>query len=404
MGNSYKNITDLIPSLIKNVERLEQQRENIARQWIHNPLVLNILKKHDISPLFFIDEYAAKVLEYFFGVVKKEKVVGVCPVIDQLLLYLKERDVSADELFILCTHARKAVIDETFTQKIASHRLISEVSLLFDLNFSGVLKQYTRTIYRLEKQVQEELAKNREKDLLLFQQSRLATMGEMISMIAHQWRQPLGAIAANAIDMKMKSELKQFDLQEEKGCAAYQEYINNGLDEIENLVQNLTRTIDDFRNFNKPDKISVPMSFEEVCNKALNIIRVSLENDNIEIIYRFHSDKKHDLYDSEMMQVILNILKNAQDNFREKGTKNPRIVITTNDDTVSICDNGGGIEEAITEKIFDPYFSTKDEKNGTGLGLYMSKSIVEEHHHGKLHVSYGEGGACFTISLMEKEA
>ena len=278
------------------------------------------------------------------------------------------------------------------------------MSLLFDFNFSGVLKQYTRTIYRLEKQVQEELAKNREKDLLLFQQSRLATMGEMISMIAHQWRQPLGAIAANAIDMKMKSELKQFDLQEEKGCAAYQEYINNGLDEIENLVQNLTRTIDDFRNFNKPDKISVPMSFEEVCNKALNIIRVSLENDNIEIIYRFHSDKKHDLYDSEMMQVILNILKNAQDNFREKGTKNPRIVITTNDDTVSICDNGGGIEEAITEKIFDPYFSTKDEKNGTGLGLYMSKSIVEEHHHGKLHVSYGEGGACFTISLMEKEA
>ncbi|MEA2099581.1 MAG: HAMP domain-containing sensor histidine kinase [Campylobacterota bacterium] len=103
-----------------------------------------------------------------------------------------------------------------------------------------------------------------------------------------------------------------------------------------------------------------------------------------------------------MMQVILNILKNAQDNFKEKRIKNPQIRIITDRDRISIYDNGGGIPIDIKEKIFDPYFSTKDEKNGTGLGLYMSKIIVEEHHNGDIYAENIDGGVCFIIELNNK--
>jgi len=101
------------------------------------------------------------------------------------------------------------------------------------------------------------------------------------------------------------------------------------------------------------------------------------------------------------MQVLLNILKNAQDNFKERGVQNPRITIDVQERVCSICDNGGGVSEDIMERIFEPYFSTKDEKNGTGLGLYMSKTIVEEHHKGRLEVENRDDGVCFIIELGE---
>ena len=105
-------------------------------------------------------------------------------------------------------------------------------------------------------------------------------------------------------------------------------------------------------------------------------------------------------YDNELIQVILNILKNSQDNFKERKVENPKIIITIDENILSICDNGGGISEDIIGEIFDPYFSTKDEKNGTGLGLYMSKIIVEEHHNAKLDVVNVDDGVCFSITMI----
>lgn len=123
----------------------------------------------------------------------------------------------------------------------------------------------------------------------------------------------------------------------------------------------------------------------------------------VETKQNFNSSKEISAYDSELMQVFLNILKNAQDNFKEKGTKTPKISITTSDEDghikIEVCDNGGGIPAEIAEKIFDPYFSTKDEKNGSGLGLYMSKTIIEEHHQGKLYLENHNDGVCFIMEL-----
>ncbi|NOX16322.1 MAG: HAMP domain-containing histidine kinase, partial [Epsilonproteobacteria bacterium] len=124
---------------------------------------------------------------------------------------------------------------------------------------------------------------------------------------------------------------------------------------------------------------------------------------NVNLTKDFASTKKIKLFDGELMQVILNIFKNAQDNFKLKSISKAKIWIKTSDSKdkiiISICDNGGGIDKSIIKKIFDPYFSTKSEKNGTGLGLYMSKMIVEDHHAGKLSVSNSDKGVCFNIEL-----
>ena len=243
------------------------------------------------------------------------------------------------------------------------------------------------------------LSELRKQEEQLIQQTRLAQMGEMISMIAHQWRQPLGAISATSINLQLKLELEEFDLEKEQERETFLNYLNKSLGNVDGFVESLTTTIDDFRNFYKPNKQAVKIKLEELISKSLSIINSSLINDNIKILQDFNPKEEIELYDSEMMQVILNILKNAQDNFKEKDIKEPYIKITTKNKTISISDNAGGISEDIIGKIFDPYFSTKDEKNGTGLGLYMSKIIIEEHHKGKLLVSNRDGGACFKIEL-----
>lgn len=238
----------------------------------------------------------------------------------------------------------------------------------------------------------------------MLQQSRLAQMGEMIAMIAHQWRQPLGTIAATSMNMKFKIELESFDLTTQEGRDTSNHFFMEKLTEIEGHVENLTATIDDFRNFYRPDKKLVITSFQEVFNKAFGIIGNSMKVDNITLIEEYGDEIQLEMHDNEMVQVILNILKNAQDNFKEKKIENPQIKITAHSNVLFICDNGGGIPDEILEKIFDPYFSTKDEKNGTGLGLYMSKTIIEEHHNGKLRVRNQNGGVSFQITLWNQSS
>jgi signal transduction histidine kinase len=230
-------------------------------------------------------------------------------------------------------------------------------------------------------------------------------MGEMISMIAHQWRQPLGAISASSIDLKMKMAFGSFDLNKEEEQEECTSYFDAQLTHIEEYVQGLTNTIDDFRNFYKPNKEKKSITINEPIEKSLSIIQAAAKANGVDIKTDFKSQKRVSVHDSELMQVFLNIIKNAQDNFKEKGIGEGKITISTYDTSQGVCvaiqDNGGGISESIMHRIFDPYFSTKDEKNGTGLGLYMSKTIIEEHHHGKLTAKNSDNGVCFTIMINE---
>jgi signal transduction histidine kinase len=253
------------------------------------------------------------------------------------------------------------------------------------------------------KKLQIEIKKNKEKSELMISQSRFASMGEMINMIAHQWRQPLASIGTASFNLKYKIQTKKYDLSTKEGQEEQASFFTNKLNEIEHYVQNLTTTIDDFRNFYKTDKKLVNTNINEPINGALKIILKSLKTNNIAVNLQLKSTKKINIYENEVMHVILNILKNSQDNFLENTKELMKIDISTTDlehqVEILVSDSGGGIGKEIIDKIFEPYFSTKKEKNGTGIGLYMSKIIVEKHHKGTIKATNIDNGVTFKITI-----
>jgi len=241
----------------------------------------------------------------------------------------------------------------------------------------------------LEERVAIEVEKNRIKDKQLLQQTKLAQMGEMISMIAHQWRQPLSAISSVAISVNLKAQMDKLDKQT----------TIDATNKIAQYTKHLSETIDDFRNFFRQNKEKHYTSYTELINSVLRIVETSIINKDIEIIQELNSTVTFKTYINEVKQVLLNLIKNAEDVLLEREIENPKIFIESYEHTLIIRDNAGGIPEDIIDKIFDPYFSTKEEKTGTGLGLYMSKTIIEEHCGGKLTVYNDKDGAVFKIVL-----
>ena len=251
-------------------------------------------------------------------------------------------------------------------------------------------------IFILKRRIKIEIDKNREKDKHLFHQSRLAQMGEMTSMIAHQWRQPLGNIN-NIITV---TQLDFMTTQKKIN----KNYINQQFEQIQKQVKFLSSTIDDFRNFYRPSKDKELISLCDCVKECLTLIGKELsDKHNITIDIQYLNTEEINIHKNEVVQVILNILNNSKDNFKIKNIQHSIIKIVTKQENdkyiLSICDNGGGIINDTLPNIFDPYFSTKDEKNNTGLGLYMSKMIIEEHHNGKLSVKNIANGVCFNMEF-----
>jgi len=245
----------------------------------------------------------------------------------------------------------------------------------------------------LIKQVAIEVEKNRKKDKMIMYQSRLAQMGEMISMIAHQWLQPLNAITIATGVINLKASRNQLDTK------TALEISNN----ITKFAMHLSATIDDFRNFFQTNKIKTTTNYQQMVESVLLIIESSLINHNITMNVDVRNLKQLHTYENEIKQVLLNLIKNAEDILREKEIKNPTITVIIDNYTLSVSDNAGGVPPELIEKIFDPYFSTKTKKDGTGLGLYMSKMIVEDHCGGTLSVHNNQEGATFTIILEEEQ-
>jgi len=246
----------------------------------------------------------------------------------------------------------------------------------------------------LEERIAEEVLKNHSKDELMSKQMRLAQMGEMISMIAHQWRQPLSTISAIIAATQLDLSLKHEDKSE-----LYQD-----MNKVTEHIQFLSDTIDDFRHFFNPKKSKDTVKINALVDTALGIIKQSLIRENIDLVCDFEGlQKPMKLYSSELVQVFLNLMKNSMDALAEQQKAKPYILIRGREyedkSILSFEDNAGGIPADITDKIFEPYFTTKDEKNGTGLGLYMSKMIIEEHCQGHIIVENIEGGSRFTIVL-----
>jgi len=245
----------------------------------------------------------------------------------------------------------------------------------------------------LEERINQEVEKNRNREQIMLHQTRLAQMGEMLSMIAHQWRQPLAAISATSLTIELKANKNKLDNND----------IQQKAHAISHYSQHLSKTIDDFRNFFKPNKEKKETTYDEIISSVLGIMETSLKNKNIHLIQNLNCHETFSTYPSEIKQVILNLITNAEEALLETMVENPYIKIVTyieeDQYILEISDNAGGISAKNIEYIFDPYFSTKEGKDGTGLGLYMSKIIIEEHCSGILSVNNDDNGAVFKIYL-----
>jgi len=272
--------------------------------------------------------------------------------------------------------------------------------------FAGVVLQERlfdylgEDIYKfgLQQEIDKQIAKRLENEYMLMQHSKLATMGEMIGHIAHQWRQPLAELAGVFMNMDSAYEFDKLDK------TYFKEKIKNGNE----LVKYMSHTIEDFRSFFVPNHEKENFELSSYIQSAINIIDATLTYHHIKL--NIISPKEPVFvtgYPSEFSQVILNLLDNAKDILIEREIKNPHITIETKVENnivqVSVEENAGGIDEEIIEKIFDIYFSTKVKKGGSGLGLYMSKLIMESKDMGKIGVDNSSNGARFTVIFNRLE-
>ena len=230
-----------------------------------------------------------------------------------------------------------------------------------------------------------------EKEKLLIHQSKLASMGEMINNIAHQWRQPLTHLGFINMNLQLAFEDEPLD----------KKYLKEKIEESNAQLDFMSKTIDNFRDFYKPNKQKEIFYISVAVKKALEIMEPIFESNKIEFEFNVIKDKQINAYENEYSQVILNILTNAKDVLISRQIQNPKIIISINEKNDSIIttilDNAGGIENKYINHIFDPYFTTKQK--GSGIGLYMSKMIIESHFKGKIKVFNKDKGASFSIEV-----
>ena len=227
----------------------------------------------------------------------------------------------------------------------------------------------------------------------MLRQGRKAQMGEMISMIAHQWRQPLSLIGSVTGQVELNSELDLIDKQS----------LKKSMDKINKTVEHLSSTMQQFTSFFNPNKKAGWTSFSSIIENTMQIIESTLRTQDISIDIKIKKEEHFVSFEDELIQVLIDMLKNSADFFEENKINNALILIEQYTDEkfihLAVSDNAGGIQNQDLEHIFDPYFSTKAEAKGSGLGLHMSKMIVQDHCAGKLEVEQLSGGVKFIISL-----
>ena len=493
--------------LKKHIELFEENKIQILQLWIKNDGVLKVLNHYDIPKDIFIKNYAVGILDYYLGVIRDINTIGNCPVIDSLLILLKDKNIGTDELFVLCAGFKNALIEFMYQVEINSLEVQKEILYVYEKNFEGVLQKYSKTILDMNKYLnisknlideniimsatnkkgiitsvsqafsditgytREELIgnshniirhpdmpkeiftelwdtitkgktwkgeiKNLKKDgssywvfatitpnfdisnnivgysavrhditskkqvdnqqSILIEQSRSAAMGEMIAMLAHQWRQPLQATSML---------IQQLSLEKMIDGHISDETLEKVTTNAQKQIEYMSKTIDDFRDYFRSDKNKGHIKVSSLIEKLRELMAYTLKVDDITLHIDIEDDIEIQVHINEIVQVLMNIVKNARDALIELKQSKKEIYIKsyTKDENIiiKINDNAGGIPSNLIGQVFDAYFSTKKNKNGTGLGLYMSKNIIENHGNGLLLVKNEEEGAMFTIILPIK--
>ena len=260
-------------------------------------------------------------------------------------------------------------------------------------------RQYTikKINKELKEQVDKQVSQIVEKDRMIFQQNKLASMGEMIENIAHQWRQPLSQVNAAVMSID--------DIAYDAGCLS--EEMEKELKDIENATKYMSKTIDDFREFMSENNSEEIFKIDDVFTQCLGIISKSLAYHSIEVTTEIDKSLKVKGLSSEFLQVLMIVLNNAKEAIILNEIKKGKIVVKGYEKNssiyLSITDNAGGIDEDIIDKIFEPYFTTKHKSQGTGLGLYISKMIIEGKFKGKLLMENRDSGACILMEFKKRK-
>jgi two-component system, NtrC family, C4-dicarboxylate transport sensor histidine kinase DctB len=278
-------------------------------------------------------------------------------------------------------------------QIILFNTAVSIFVLILFFIFYFYIYYHKRLNIELEIRVEDEIKKQKAQEEILIHQSRSAEIGEMINNIAHQWRQPLNNLSLTIQNIGFKYENDVLTKEE----------LNETIDKSKMIINSMSNTIDTFRNFFEPTKNKNLFKVEHSIENTLEILSSTLRFYNIEVVKEIIDDVEIYDYENEFSQVLLNIITNARDALVSNKIEKPIIKVNVskieNNVIVKIKDNANGINEEIIDRIFEPYFTTKGKGNGTGIGLYMSKLIIEKNMNGKLTVKNDNNGAVFIITL-----
>ena len=278
-------------------------------------------------------------------------------------------------------------------QIILFNTAVSIFVLILFFIFYFYIYYHKRLNIELEIRVEDEIKKQKAQEEILIHQSRSAEIGEMINNIAHQWRQPLNNLSLTIQNIGFKYENDVLTKEE----------LNETIDKSKMIINSMSNTIDTFRNFFEPTKNKNLFKVEHSIENTLEILSSTLRFYNIEVVKEIIDDVEIYDYENEFSQVLLNIITNARNALVSNKIEKPIIKVNVskieNNVIVKIKDNANGINEEIIDRIFEPYFTTKGKGNGTGIGLYMSKLIIEKNMNGKLTVKNDNDGAVFIITL-----
>lgn len=371
---------------LQYVDLLVEYGRIVIFKWKNDEdLTVEYLSKSISSYGYIVEDFESKRVKYFDFIYEED----VKELIEDLQNAIKNDEKSFTKIHRV--KDKNGEIRWVFNRTIFLKDDFGNITHLY--GYVNDITQMKLTEEELKQKVSEEVAKNIEKDRILVQQSKLAAMGEMLGNIAHQWRQPLNNI----------SLLIHF-MRDSYGTLSKEE-LNDIVNDSKVQIEYMSQTIDDFRNFYQPNKDKIEFDIKEALEECSKIVQTQLEKYGV--ILKIDGEKVNIFnYKNEFEQVILNILNNANDAAKIKKEKNNfvptvNINIIKRDDTVKIClsNNCGEIPENIIDRIFEPYFTTKFENQGTGIGLYMAKTIIEKNMNGEISVNNIKEGVLFTIIL-----
>ena len=359
--------------LVKLIEK-EKKLLNRFKKAVENNYNVIVVTNKDL-----VIKYVNNAFSKIYGYTKKE-------VIGKKIDIIKSRKHSSKFYKNLkdTIYSGKIWVGEFINKAKDGHLVYEKASISPIFDEKGNIVEFLAVKLDITDTIKQQLAL-REKERLLLQQSKMATMGEMIGNIAHQWRQPLSSISTLSTGMVLQKELGLLD----------DEQLVHNLEKITGIVKYLSQTIDDFRNFYKQDKEVKTFYANEIIKKIKELVGVKYKSLGIKFIENIENIELKS-YQNELLQVIINIINNAKDILVEKNLKNKLIFINIyqkeNFVYFEICDNGGGISENIKDKIFEAYFTTKHQSQGTGIGLYMTYQIVTNNLKGEIWVENLEYG------------